>query len=308
MGFLTLIGRLIKKNWVGVCGGLQHCASFLREYVGALQRWGWAYKLPLGVVYVGVCLLLGLYVRLALTGLLLSLLGLRHWVLQLPAVKRELAEYAAASAVMNTHWAKDHDLGYVWRFIVFCSVLAVALFVVICFCITQGVGITWVFLGLVPIATPWLQSLFWIPFYLGALSFTIYCGAVFHIVLYRNPVVPTGAKAALIKVGVVGLKAAVGGTILLDLTSRATIFEPNGVTNKYRVYSPIGPGYGYTDTGSRVMMYGVQTTQLDTNPLMFVDAHGNVCGKKIHAYLVANPALVRSKTTLAQRIALGLSR
>lgn len=143
---------------------------------------------------------------------------------------------------------------------------------------------------------------------MSALSFTVYCGAVFHIALYRNPVVPAGAKAALIKVGAVGLKAVVGSTILLDLTSRATIFEPNWVTNKYRVYSPIGPGYGYVDTGSRVMLYGVQTTQLDTNPLMFVDAHGNVCGKKIHAYLVANPVLVRSKSTLAQRIALGLSR
>jgi hypothetical protein len=38
MGFLTVMGRLIKKIWLEGRGWLQYCASFLRKYVGVLQH------------------------------------------------------------------------------------------------------------------------------------------------------------------------------------------------------------------------------------------------------------------------------
>jgi hypothetical protein len=160
---------------------------------------------------------------------------------------------------------------------------------------------------MVPVAVPWLQRLVWAPLFLLGVSFILYCVAVFHIVLFRNPVVPAGFKAGVVKVLGGGVKALIGGTVLLDITSRTVIIAPNPVSNWYQRHSPIGCGYGFQDSGARVKLTLLQTTSIPVNPLELTNSKGDVSALKISQFLGANQKLVRDNTNVAQRLLLGLS-
>lgn len=139
------------------------------------------------------------------------------------------------------------------------------------------------------------------------LSYFVYCAAIFHIVFFRNPVVPLGGKAGVWKALGGGFKALFATAVVVDLTSRSIIVEPNKVTNVYQRYSPLGRGYGLENNGTRAKLTLLQTTSIPMDPLELVDKHGNLTTAAIDQFLATHPKLVHKHTNTFQRWSLGLS-
>jgi hypothetical protein len=229
------------KAWVGAVWGY---VVWGKCQVRLAQRWFWKYKFPIVGVYVIVCLALGLYWRLGILGVMLVIFGVRRWAQSIPFVKKQVEDYTAANKVMCWHWEHDYDLVWLRRFIVFCYVAAVGHVVWLVGYLNGGVSLPLCGESVVTAAW-WVHYLLTTPCYLYLMGLFLTGGANFHIVLYRNPVVPNGAKVAVIKaLGQVGT----GGLVLLgfvDATSRTPLIEPTRVGNWYQIHSPNGRGWGY---------------------------------------------------------------
>jgi hypothetical protein len=94
----------------GALVGLRKCFATLLGFVYPklvlLQQFVLRYKFPLGVVYVGVCLYFGLYLRLGITTLFVMI----FYVRTLSVVQEALVSYREGCAIADGHWARDHDL------------------------------------------------------------------------------------------------------------------------------------------------------------------------------------------------------
>lgn len=144
----------IRGLWAQVRLAVSHFVAAVSPYLQRGQQFAFKYKFPLGAVYLGVCLYFHLYIRLGITAVLVTLIG----VSQIPWVKKWRERYAADALVIQGHWERDADLIRLWFYVKCCYGGSLGLIVLFFTALMFEVGVSYNELGF-PSGTCWRPEL-----------------------------------------------------------------------------------------------------------------------------------------------------